>query len=306
MDQIRFILPVESIVQNKGGVILYDPVKNKILNEYIHDKKWTRVGWRGGKVYGDYLIATDWSDLHYFDIKKWKYVKSFKWNTFNDLHYVEVKKDKLFIVNTGLDAIEIFKDPIEPKFIKRIFLFNACPKLFDKREFDLKDKFNKKMKVKPHSAHPNCISFLKDKIFVTCFDKKNKVNTGEVVGLNTGEKILKGNFDCHDGIFYDGDFYLTWTRHAQILKFNNLKNRKFPIKPDERIKINGRGWWRGMIIHDGKFYVFASDGYKKRKTTLRMVTIDIKTGERNKVKLPVFSDVYWDTVYQPNLLLEDN
>ena len=84
------LIPVESIVQNKGGVILYNPETNTIEKQYIHDKIWTRTGWRGGKIYGDYLIATDWTDLHYFNYKKWKYEKSFVHNTFNDLHYVEI------------------------------------------------------------------------------------------------------------------------------------------------------------------------------------------------------------------------
>ncbi len=96
---MKFILPVESIFQNKGGVILYDPDTNTIEKQYVHDKRWRRVGWRGGKIYGDYLIATDWNQLHYFNIKEWKYVKSFSKNTFNDLHYVEVHDDKLYIVN---------------------------------------------------------------------------------------------------------------------------------------------------------------------------------------------------------------
>jgi hypothetical protein len=88
-------MPVESIVQNKGGVIMYNPDSNKIMKQYVHDKKWKRVGWRGGKIYGNHLIATDWNELHYFNIKKWKYDRSFQKNTFNDLHYVEIHKDKL-------------------------------------------------------------------------------------------------------------------------------------------------------------------------------------------------------------------
>ena len=125
-----FILPVESIVQNKGGVIMYDPESNKIIKQYVHNKKWKfRIGWRGGTLYGDTFIATDWTDLHYFDVKDWKYIKTFKKKSFNDLHCLRVWKDKLYVVNTGLDAIEIFNDPLNPKFEERIFVFVRCLKL---------------------------------------------------------------------------------------------------------------------------------------------------------------------------------
>lgn len=297
------VIPVESIVENKGGAIMYDPDSNKIIKQYVHNKKWKRVGWRGGKVYGDYLIATDWQDLHYFNIKKWKHEKSFSKNTFNDLHYVEVHNDKLYVVNTGLDAIESFDNPMEPKFEKIDFMFNANKKLFKKRDIALDNPYNKMMKFKPHSAHPNCISFDKKRILVTCFGKNQKFNSGEIIELNTGKRLFKRCFDCHDGLYYKGDFYTTWTRHATILKYSDLTNKKLPVGSHEKIKIgSGRGWWRGMVAANGRIYIFASDGYKKRKTTVRMAIIDLKSKKTIKThKLPMIDGVHWDTVYQPNI-----
>jgi len=301
---LKFIIPVESIVQKKGGVILYDPIQNKILKQYVHDKKWEkwRVGWRGGTIHGDFLIATDWTDLHYFNVKEWKYKKTFKKNTFNDLHYVEVHNNLLFVVNTGLDAIEIFENPMKPVFKDIVFIFNKN-KIFEKRKLDLKIEYNKMLKIKPHSCHPNCIALRKNRAFVTCFSKNQRMNSGEIIDLDSGRKICKRNYDCHDGIFYKGDFYTTWTRHGKILKFNKIHERKLPISAaDEIITIGGgRGWWRGMIIHDDMAYVFASDGYRKKKTTPRMRIVNLKTKKSEQRKLPVFDGVYWDTVYQPNL-----
>jgi hypothetical protein len=302
---MKLIIPVESFVQNLGGVILYDPIKNKILKQYVHDKKWRRVGWRGGKVFGDYLIATDWQDLHYFNIKTWKYEKSFKKKTFNDLHYVEIHNNKLFIVNTGLDAIEIFKNPMNPKFEELIFLFDKNPKLFKRRALNRNETYNDKLKIKPHSAHPNCIAFDKNKIVVNCFGKEQRHHTGEVIELNSGKRIVQQNFDCHDGIFYNGDYYLTRTRYATILKINNLANREAPIKKiDEVFRIGKKGWWRGMVIHDDIAYVFASDGYKKKKTTAKIGIVNLKNGRRSASKIPSIDGACWDTIYQPNLYEE--
>jgi len=299
---LQFILPVESIIQNKGGVILYDPIANKILKQYVHDKKWTRVGWRGGKVYKKYLIATDWSDLHYFNIKSWKYEKTFKKSTFNDLHYVEVYNDKLYVVNTGLDAIEIFNTPLNPQFEKIEFLFEKRADIFKQRNFDLNKNYNELMKVKPHSCHPNCISFDKKRIFITCFGKNQKLNSGEVIELNNNKKLFnRRNYDCHDGIFYNNDYYLTHTRHDIILVYKDLYTSKIPMEPTKKIRIGGgKGWWRGMVIVDDVIYIFASDGYRNKKTTIRMATINLKTNKKTKIKLPVVDGIHWDTIYQPN------
>lgn len=294
---MKLIVPVESIVQNKGGVILYDVDNNKILKQYVHDKEWKRCGWRGGKLVGNILIATDWTDLHYFDVDKWEYRKTFRKATFNDLHYVEIFDGYLYVVNTGLDAIEVFENPMTPKFKEIIFLFERNPKLFEKRDVDLNKKYNKEMKVKPHVAHPNCVAFNGKEVYVTCFGKKQKIGTGEVIELSTGKRVFKDCFDCHDGLFYNGKFYTTWTRHAKILEFKNLNNEK----PLRKIHIGPRGWWRGMVIHNDKVYVFASDGYRGRKTTVRLATVNMLRNERKIQKLPVVDGIYWDTVYQPNI-----
>ncbi len=300
---MKLIIPVESIAQRKGGVILYDPNQNKILKQYVHEKKWkhARVGWRGGKVYGDYLIATDWTDLHYFNIRKWEYEKTFKKNTFNDLHYVEVYEDKLYIVNTGLDAIEIFKDPMNPRLKNMVFLFDRN-KIFKKRKINLNEAHNQKLKFKPHSAHPNCLAIEDDKIVVNCFGKEQRFNTGEVIRLGDGTRMVGKNFDCHDGIFYKGDYFLTRTRYSTILRFKNFMKRKYPVKgPDEVIKIGGKGWWRGMVIHKDIIYVFASDGYKRQKRTARIKIISLNGKQKSGHKLPVIDEIHWDTIYQPNV-----
>ena len=298
---MKFILPVESIVQNKGGVVLYDPDSNEILKQYVHDKEWKRTGWRGGKLHGDYLIATDWTDLHYFNVKEWKYEKTFTKKSFNDLHYVEIHNNKLYVVNTGLDAIEIFRKPMNPELERIEFVFNKNPDLFQKRNIDLRKSYNKELKVKPHHCHPNCISFDRKRIFVTCFAKNQKMNTGEVIDLNSGKRLFKRNYDCHDGIYHGDDFYLTQTRAANILIFENLYKTSVPMVPTRTIKIKRRGWWRGMIVHDNHIYVFASDGYKKKKTTVALCKINLKTEKQTIQKLPVVDGVHWDTIYQPNL-----
>ena len=302
---MRLIIPVESFVQNLGGVIMYDPINNKILKQYVHDKKWKRVGWRGGKVFGNHLIATDWQDLHYFNIKTWKYEKTFQKKTFNDLHYVEVINGKLYVVNTGLDAIEIFNKPMNPQFESLIFLYKKNNKIFKQRSLNKNSIYNDKLKVKPHSAHPNCIAANKGKILVNCFGKEQRNHTGEVIDFDTGKRVLKKNFDCHDGIFYNGDYYLTRTRYATILKIKNLANRSYPVaKADQVFRIGKKGWWRGMVIHDDVAYVFASDGYRRKKTTAKMATVNLKTGEKRSRKLPSIDGVHWETIYQPNIYEE--
>lgn len=301
---MKFIMPVESMCQSKGGLIVYDPDKNIILEQYVHDKKWKyRIGWRGGILYGDVFIATDWTDLHFFDIKKWKYLKTFKKKSFNDLHYLKVWKDKLYVVNTGLDAIEIFENPLAPQFKERIFVFQKNPKIFTQRNIDLRIKYNDRFKVKPHACHPNCIEFDKKRIFVTCFEKNSRLNTGEVIELNSGKRLFEKNYSCHDGNYHNDDFFLSQTRASRILVFKNLRNNKVPRKPNQIIPVGKKGWWRGMVITDESIYVFSSF-YSKKKETIRMAIIDRKTNKSRFKRLPVKDGIYWDTIYQPNILEE--
>jgi hypothetical protein len=302
---LKFLIPVESIVQKKGGVIIYDPIENKILRQYIHDKEWggRRIGWRGGKIYGDYLIATDWTDLHIFNWKEWKYVKTIKQTYFNDLHYVDVYDDKLYVVNTGLDSIEIFRNPLDPELHRTVYLFKRFKKMFKHREIDRSFSYNEQFKIKPHVAHPNCICHTGKHLFVTCFQKKPSSETGEIVCLKTGQKLTRRSYSCHDGDFYNGNFYLSNTRKAQLLIFKNVNDRKLPIEnPDYTISFGKKGWWRGMVLHEGLVYVFASF-YSNKKRTALMAVVNLKKKKTVKrVTMDVKDDIYWDTIYQPNLL----
>ena len=238
-----FVIPVESIVQNLGGVILYDPDKNEIVKQYVHDKKWRgqRVGWRGGKYFDHFLIATDWTDLHYFDVMNWKYIKSFKKREFNDLHYVEVFDSKLYVVNTGLDAIEIFENPLEPYHVQTIYMFDMFPKLFKKRDIDPNAQYNDMYKVKPHTAHPNCIASNGKYMFVTCFQKRERSETGEIVDIKSRAKLTRGPISCHDGDFYKGSFFASNTRKSNLIIFDNINDKKLPVKrPDQTIHLGAK------------------------------------------------------------------
>jgi len=298
---MKFIIPVESIIQNAGGVILYDPLENKIIEQYVHHKKWRRSGWRGGVLYKDYLIATDWQDLHYFNWKKWKYEASLSKSTFNDLHYLVVDNHQLYIVNTGLDAIEIINDPLKLDGSVNIFVFDRIRGM-TKRDIDLNYDWSKEYKLRPHVAHPNCLAIEGSYMFTTCFENETRgKKTGRVVELNTGQTVLE-NHNCHDGNFYDGDFYLSGTREHQIYVLYELMERKWPVKIDKKINIGKPGWWRGMVIVDDKAFIFASYAYGEN-SSCRMAVIDLQTQKTIEIKtLPKHNKYQWDTIYQPQLL----
>jgi hypothetical protein len=301
---LKLIVAAESIIQHKGGFFIYDALKNKIEKQYVHNKNWEfRVGWRGCALYDKYLITTDWTDLHYFDLEKWKYIKTFKKNTFNDLHYLKIFKNKLYIVNTGLDAIEIFKNPLDPIFKDIQFIFKKnC--IFKKRKINLEKKYNELFKIKPHSCHPNAIEISDDRIYVTCFQKEQQRNTGEIIELNTGNRVLDKNYDCHDALLYNGNLYTTRTRQNKIIVIYDINNRKLPISDiDEVFNIERGEWWRGMIIHDDILYLFSSDGYRGIKNTLTCLILDIKDKKIIQInKIPEFENILWDTAYQPQIM----
>ena len=228
--------------------------------------------------------------------------RSFKKDSFNDLHYLKIKDDQLYVVNTGIDTIEIFNNPLKPKFITAIRIFQRNPKVFRQRKIDPIEKYNERFKIKPHSAHPNAICFGDKRVYVICFEKDSRHNSGEIMSLN-GERIVRSGFSCHDADIYNGNFYTTQTRQSRVLMFKNIdKRKKLPLpKPDRIYPIRKKGWWRGSIIHGGKLYVFAS--YRHKRSALLCI-MDLKNGQTRFKTLPVKDKVIWDTVYQPNLYEE--
>ena len=308
----KLLVPVESTTHNKGGFVLYDANKNKIEEEYIHGGSegfQKRLGWRGGILYeGKYLITTDWTHLHYFDIDQWKYIKSITYNTFNDLHYLQIIKNDedhfLYIANTGIDAIEKVKNPLNPQNKETKFIFELNNR-FEKRNINLDNNWNKKYKVSPHVAHPNCISPFGKHIFITCFeDSSRRNNTGCIVDMYTG-KILLDKQNCHDGNIYNNNFYTVESRENKLLCINNFINKKWPVRIDEEMKIANKGWWRGMVISKNKLYLFSSKNYKSGHGPAKIATCSLNNKSKTwKVKKFPKSSYEWENVYEPVLFEE--
>lgn len=296
------LAPVESIKQNLGGVVILEPSSGMILKEYVHTKKWVRSGWRGGVIYNGVLIATDWTHLHYFDIKKWKYIKSFTKNTFNDLHYLEIHNDLLYVVNTGIDAIEIFSDPMNPKFEDIFFIFDIC-NYYPKRNIDLKKEYNKIFKNKPHSAHPNYITFKDNVGFITCFGKQDIKKTGRIITFN-GKSVIR-DLDLHDGFFINGSLVASETRANNVLFVDSVMEKRWPLVT-ERLEIGRNGWWRGSINLNQKLFIFASDGYRQKGGPLIYATINLKKRIKEKIQPVICKNVIWDTIYSPRRFYEDS
>lgn len=303
----KLLVPVETTTHNKGGVVLYDVDKNKIIKEYIHSRQdgfTKRLGWRGGVLYKNkYLITTDWTHLHYFDIYDWKVIRSVTYNTFNDLHYLQIinheNDEYLYIANTGIDAIERLRNPLNIVNKETFFVFDLNER-FEKRKIDLNHKWNNKYKTSPHVAHPNCITPYKDHIFITCFeDSSRKNNTGCVVDFTTG-KILIDKKNCHDGNIDSGNFYIVESRENKLLTVNNFRNKKWPANIDEEMKIRNKGWWRGMIINKGKLYLFSSKNYKSGHGPAKLAVCNLRNKSKTwRVKEFPGSSYKWENIYEP-------
>jgi len=180
-----------------------------------------------------------------------------------------------------------------------VFICDLIPGI-KKRKIDLSKKWNEKYKTK-HVCHPNCITIKKGLQFVTCFENETRgKKTGKIVELKTRQVVLDKH-NCHDGNFYRGDFYLSGTREHQIYVIYEMLDQKWPVKIDKKINIGKPGWWRGMVIHDDKAFIFASYAYGEN-SSCKMAVIDLYDQKTiDIVKLPKHKGIQWDTIYQPNL-----
>ncbi len=225
------------------------------------------------------LWITTEAEIFHFSVKPLRVLKRYSCSFFNDVHFAffDNSEEQLIVCNTGMDAIEYFKDDFTHlRSVPLVQTFNyvdRCLKsiLYNKpkrrwRDFILRlknrsttndDLFSEDMRYKnltedfwladlykafypgklydhsrdsryilfrPHILHPNFICKIDSQYLVTL------KNTGEVVSLTTGEKIITGLRGPHDGLLKQNIFILTeagngaLTYCSGIETLNNLKS----------------------------------------------------------------------------------
>ena len=160
---------------------------------------------------------------------------------FNDIHHVSLIDNKIYIVNTGLDAIAVF-DRDNLKLVEIISVLDG--KKFDPQKID----YRKINSTKPHRSHPNYIFKYKGMIWITRFYQQ------DIFNIITKQSIKISDVGIHDGFVSNEDIYFT-SVDGNVIKLNS--NNEVINYNLNLIKNNTKplGWCRGLYINNTDFYV---------------------------------------------------
>ncbi len=156
----------------------------------------------------------------------------------NDLHFVGCFSDRMFVVNTGLERIEIINvaDHTNHSWI------NLLDHINESKEFDWSLDYRHVWSTQPHLVHANHCFYFDSELWVTRFCQQ------DALGLNSGRRIdLSPWGNPHDGCVQDDEVFFTTTNgHLVSYSSTKVKFRSWDLN-----RISGAdqlGWCRGLAI----------------------------------------------------------
>jgi hypothetical protein len=238
-----------------------------------------------GHCYDDKFILPTSTEIVIFDRTNWEIIQTISHPTFHDLHCVKVFQNRLYVVNTGLEMVQIFD--FNGNYEGEINVSNHSTW----QRFDPNIDYRFIASTKPHQTHVNYIFFLDDEPWITRFEQRDAVALHDFSKrIDLSIKDSKGK--PHDGLINGDYIYFTLTdgfvvtvnrmsfKIENVINFNRLINSD--LQP---------GWCRGLDVVDGKVYVgfsqlrrskFVEYGswikHRKRKLPARICVFDLKDG----------------------------
>lgn len=256
----------------KAVIQIIDWKRKKVLKEIEyappkeHLGKDLSIQFKGAYIYGIFYYVVTNTEVLCYNLNTWILEDIISLPCFNDLHGVMRKDDLLYIVNTGLEVIQVF----DLKKRKIINEYNMASTPTYER-FDPYTDYRQIATTKPHEAHVNHVFNIDDNIWATRGQKRDAISLDssdqiELPPSVNGEKIIL----CHDGIIRFDKLYFT-TVDAHIIAYDPT-NKELLDDLDVR-KINNTkynlGWTRGLEIVGENAFLGLS---KMRPTTFKQYT----------------------------------
>jgi len=160
--------------------------------------------------------------------------------SFNDVHYVRPYKDNsLLVVSTGLDLLQ--QIDMNGKVLNE---WDALRELPTWERFDKNTDYRKVSTTKPHKSHPNFVSVVNDKLWLTRFEQK------DAICLDDLKRIAIDIERPHDGYLYNSLLYYTTVNGYVVIADPNT------AEIIDTIDLNGinntynlsLGWCRGITM----------------------------------------------------------
>lgn len=179
------------------------------------------------------------TELLIYDKLNFKLVNVYTEKSFNDLHGVSTIDGNYYIVNTGLEIIQVLDHSgsiIQEYNLAETDTWKKYDKNFDYRQTG---------STKPHSQHINHIFKFDDNLFVTRLLHQDAVNLND---HNDSFKMLVGN--PHDGVIHKEAVFFT-TTNGHLITFDAATRKQIQvIDINQALSESGfkpGGWCRGVL-----------------------------------------------------------
>lgn len=266
-----FIQEVDILQKTKSDVIRFTPSDNLLIPR----KGFTGATWMSEPGKSDMLVC-GFCSLFRFSPPHWKLSGVLHQPCMNDLHHVAVNEQKIFIVNTGLETIDIFDKygfftgsySFHPAWLNRERQNEITPSAenlpsllkagWQERQFSITDtpplgdyyqgdKGNFHQKILRDFVHLNHVTVLPNQILATSLSHKciyNVCNFSRIIEDMPGYP--------HDGLVYNGNFWITCV-NGIIVAYkieNGIVTNKITYLKNIFKHTEHRGWCRGLMVQN--------------------------------------------------------
>jgi hypothetical protein len=164
----------------------------------------------------------------------------------NDLHHVSFFFNHMYVVNTGLDRIEV----VDPKDRTHHSSINLLKDISASKEFDLSMDYRHIWSTQPHLIHPNHCFLFDGEIWVTRFCQQ------DALALETGRRIDLSPWggNPHDGLVRDDKVFFT-TTNGHLIGYSGRDATYQSWDLNQIIGDYQLGWCRGLAIDDDLAFI---------------------------------------------------
>lgn len=231
----------------------------------------TNITFKSASLYQNLLYVPTETEVKVIDINTMQIVESHSMPCFNDLHHIIKHEEKLFIANTGLDAVTELNVSTNEVSHHLVLEQTQCRPL---KDID----YRQQPSTKPHLAHPNYCFELNNEIWVTRCDLMDAVAINDKT-----KRLFIGDGLVHDGVVSGKYVYFT-TVDGHIKIYNKATLRMHADVDVKIIAPEFQGWFRGICpIRQSSVLIAMSKPRKskrgssnKQQSTLLLVDIYLK------------------------------
>jgi hypothetical protein len=274
-----------------GDLLVLDWAAKRIIDHARYEHRVyeeSHKGLAGASWHGSNLLIATEAELLEYACSPLRLTGTHSYPFLNDVHHLATSNGRIWVCNTGLDALEEFDcdwrplrthDLIVPFGRRRRFVidllkvdarkswnrlngraqsyahlrhrapFPNLVKLIRPTRYRLSGRDLRAWDFRPHVLHPNHVLPRGDDVWVTLF------HTGEVVSLTTGAIVAADLGHPHDGIVVDDSLYVTDCRANRLIVIRGLSRPRRERRDVHVTKTLEEGFLRGVAVAAGKIFV---------------------------------------------------